>query len=243
LSPDLSAKPDDETQVEMLLADPEGTATGDDLPGSAKSVIGELVNQINALMRLRWGRVYSGLSVQSIESIDANGKRTTYVFPPSATMYITFDELIQLCKAQGLPEPKPPFGLRDAEGIDLVAVAKLSAGDPDVARALRLVDLALGVERQGILDWTAAYSSWEVVREDTTAQGQDPLKLGFWTDAERRAFTGTANSVHVLGERARHGKAYPKPKSEMKDEEAAWFVRGVVARWLTWRLKLASARL
>jgi hypothetical protein len=93
-----------------------------------------------------------------------------------------------------------------------------------VARALlHLVDRMLEGDEE--IDWVAAYSALEVIEQDLRSRGLDGQALGWWTKKERYDFKATANSVEVLGYRARHGKQSGLTEARMTSKEASFFVR------------------
>jgi hypothetical protein len=137
--------------------------------------------------------------------------------------------------AQGWPAPTPPTGLADVNALSLPAIVDLAERDAEAARVLRLVELALSGVHD--IDWVLAYAAIEVVKADAKARGADGKKLGWWTRREHSDFGATANSHLALGVRARHGaspRAVATPR--MSDVDACWFLRRVVARWVSWRL-------
>jgi hypothetical protein len=128
--------------------------------------------------------------------------------------------------------PALPEGVDVVEAVDLAGAVKLAAGNADVARALRLVDLML--EGDDEIDWVAGYSALEVVEEDLKARGLNGRALGWWTKSEYKDFAATANSVEALGEYARHGKRFGLAEARMTRVQASWFIRRVVAHWLAY---------
>jgi len=235
---EVEAIPDDATHVLVSLTNPEGEATGDDVGHAAKRAIDALVARLNGLGRLRWGRAFEGVAVASIQSTNVGGATTTYVFPAAINAHFSYEELIRFADAQGLPQPPAPRGLAHIRSLELSEVNRLAQEDPDVARALRLVDLAFAQPEH--LDWTMAYCALEVVEEDAKSRGLDGPSLGWWSKTERENFRATANSPNALGVRARHGKRSGVAEPRMNEMEAAWYVRRVVARWLAYRLKLET---
>lgn len=111
----------------------------------------------------------------------------------------------------------------------------LAENDPDVARALRLVELMLQGDDE--IDWAAGYSVLEIVEQHAFRNGASGRDLGWWTRNELDRFTQTANSLEAVGLRSRHpGRRHAAPKKPLPANEGSWFVRRVVARWLTWLL-------
>ncbi len=111
--------------------------------------------------------------------------------------------------------------LRPPSGAD--PLVNLADQNEKVADALRFY--ARG-------DWFNLYKAWEVVRD--AAGGETELIKKDWaTKAQRRRFTGTAQSRAVLGDEARHAieKVQP-PKNPMSLEEAQAFVRSAIEAWV-----------
>ena len=55
----------------------------------------------------------------------------------------------------------------------------------------------LRLEGADEIDWVAAYSALEVIARDLRARGLDGQAIGWWTGAELKRFTGTANSLEL----------------------------------------------
>jgi hypothetical protein len=111
--------------------------------------------------------------------------------------------------------PPPPSG-----ADSLVNLADQNA---KVAAALRFYARS---------DWFNLYKAWEVVRD---AAGGEPelIKKGWATKAQKRRFTGTAQSPAELGDEARHASEESQPpKNPMSLEEAQGFVRSVIEAWI-----------
>lgn len=84
----LSANSDDPRQLLLTLRDPEGQATGEDGSDLARAKIEGFINRLNALGRLRWGRVFEGVSIAGVKSFDENGQATQHVFLGTAVEHM-----------------------------------------------------------------------------------------------------------------------------------------------------------
>jgi len=200
-----------------------------------------VVRHFNGACRLRYGHAFDGVTIKSYEWMDASGYVGSAIFVEPGAYQMThdefsdFEEFSDYMVTLGQPRPAPPFGLDDIEALDLEAVADLADQDADVARVLRLVDLMLVGDED--IDWSAAYSALEAIDADTRSRGADP---DWYSKAQRKRFNQTANSIDAVGDRSRHGVPHQPPSKPMTFVEASWFVRGVTARWLTWRLSRPS---
>jgi hypothetical protein len=222
-----SGRPD----LRMELADPEGDATGEDAPHAAKAVIDAHIRRINGFGRLRWGRTFDGVSIAGLRTVATDGKVMQTVFVDPGHGDLSFEQFADMVERLGHPRPPAPAGLDVIRALDGEAVTELAAANPDVAHVLRLVDLMLVGNDE--IDWGAGYSALEVIDQDLTGRGLDGRDLGWWTRAERRRFNATANSVEVLGTRARHGKRSGPTEARMTSKDASWLVRRAAAHWVT----------
>jgi hypothetical protein len=236
--PDLSPVEDAPRELLLELDDPEGDATGGDVPHAAKAVIDASVRRINGFGRLRWGRTFEGVDVSKIVSIDPEGRTTHRAFAERGAGHMRFEDFANMVERLGEPRPEPPAGLDVINALEAEAVTTLAATNPEVARVLHLVDLMLAGDEE--IDWVAAYAALEVIEQDLANRQVDGQALGRWTGAERGRFTGTANSAALLGFRARHGRLGDPPKKSMTSKEASWFIRRVAALWVTRLLEEAS---
>jgi hypothetical protein len=226
----VTAHPEEPRQLVLELCDPEGAAVGDEIPHAAKSVIDAVVRNINGLGRLRWGRVYGGVTVSAIRSFGVDGTATQRVFAGSAVAHLLPEDFAELIEGMGHGRPEPPVGWDDIKALDLDRLLDVAEHHPDVARALHLVDLMLRGDDE--IDWVAAYSALEVIEQDLGARGLNGQDLGYWSARERARFRATANSPEVLGFRSRHGKSSGVTEARMSASEASWLVRRATARWL-----------
>lgn len=192
------------------------------------------IRHLNGAGKLRWGRAFEGVTVKSVRHFNCAGESAQVVFVGTAYDHLTPHEFGDMVETLGHPRPDLPFGCRDVEALDFVKVAALADTDPVVARVLRLVEVML-VGDEG-LDWSAAYSALEVIESDAGVEA-----TAWRSENERRRFKGTANSYEAAGDRSRHGKEYDAPKKAMSTSDGSWFVRGVAARWLGWRLDRLDA--
>lgn len=219
--------PDELTEIDYdrvaLTVEVEGDSDDEEALYVAGRTLRATVDRINGLLRLMGGMGFHGLMMDRVEVLQGDERRSFQHFDPGRGWMIFADDRLIA-----------PDSLEEIRLLNFSSVGELAAKDVEVARALRLFDLMVNRLE---FDWSAAYSAWEVVREDARVRGLNPVKLGWWTAEERTAFTGTANSVHLLGDRARHGKQYgPPPRRAMREDESFWFLRRVFARWLAHRL-------
>jgi hypothetical protein len=230
----LSANPDDPSQLLLTLHDPEGDAGGEDVPNAAKTKIDAFVNHLNGVGRLRWGRVFEGVSIAAIKSFDETGHATQRVFIGTAVDHMLPEDFADMVERLGYDRPPMPKGLEIVNALDFAASISLTETHPEAMRAVHLVDLMLQGDDE--IDWVAGYAALEVVEQDLRVRGVDGQALGWWTKQESRNFKATANSPDVLGYSARHGKYSGLAEAQMTTKDASWFVRRVVASWLTYLL-------
>ncbi len=106
---------------------------------------------------------------------------------------------------------------------EVAALVNLADQNEKVADALRFY--ARG-------DWVNLYKAWEVVR-DAAGGETELIRKGWATKAQRRRFTGTAQSCRELGDAARHAsEEYQPPKNPMSLDEARTFLRSVIEAWI-----------
>jgi hypothetical protein len=222
------------SELILEMNDPEGDATADEAPHAAKAVIDAAVRHINGFGKLRWGRGFEGVAVSAIKSVDAAGDTTQRVFVGPAVAHMLPEGFADMVERIGLPRPLMPAGLEVINALDCAAVTALAETNPDIGRVLHLVDLMLEGDEE--IDWVAGYSALEIIEQDLASRKLNGVALGWWTKAEHQNFTATANSVEVLGFRARHGKRFGLTEARMTTREASWFVRRVAAYWLTYLL-------
>ena len=234
--PGLSATADDPCQLILEFDYQEGDVADEDASHAAKAVINASVQRINGSGKLRWGRAFEGVTVSAVKSVDSGGRVTQYVFPGPAVEHMPPEAFADMVERLGFPRPPLPVGIEVINSLDLAAVNDLAEANPDVGRILHLA--ALMLEGDDEIDWVAGYSALEAIKHDLGGRQLDGEKLGWWTDAELRNFKATANSVEVLGPRARHGKPFGLSERRMTTKDASWFVRRVAASWLTYLLRL-----
>jgi hypothetical protein len=229
--PGLSADTTDPRRLLLELHDPEGDATGDDAPRMAKHAIDVALQHLNGFGRLRWGRVFEGVSVTSIKSFDLAGNATHRVFLEPLVEHMTPESLAEMVEGLGHPRPGLPASTDVVNALDGATVAELAEEHPDVGRVLHLIDLMLVGDDE--IDWVAAHSALEVIEHDLARRRVGGVTQGWWTKPERRQFRHTANSVEALGFRARHGVQRDNPPaSPMTAKEASWLIRRAAAHCL-----------
>jgi hypothetical protein len=233
--PELSPVQDASCELLLELDNPEGEATGDDAPHTAKAVIDASVRRINGFGKLRWGRNFEGVEVAKIMTIDSEGRKAQRVSLEPAYDHMLPEDYADMVERLGHPRPDLPVGLDVINALQGEAVTTLAATKPEIARVLHLIVLML--EGDDAIDWVAGYSALEVVEHDLHSRGLKGQTLGWWTSKERENFTATANSVEALGFRARHGRPSGLTGARMTSKQASWFVRRAAALWVTRLLK------
>jgi hypothetical protein len=233
--PGLSATPDDPCQLVLEFDDPEGDVADKEAPHAAKTVIDAFVQRINGSGKLRWGRAFRGVAFSAVKSVDSGGRVTQHVFAEPAVDHMLPEDYADMVARLGYPRPALPVGIEVVNSLDMAAVNQLAETNPDVGRVLHLVDLMLDGDDE--IDWVAGYSALEAIKHDLGTRQLDGKKLGWWTDAELRDFRATANSVEVLGPRARHGRPFGLSEPRMTTKDASFFVRRVAANWVTYLLR------
>ena len=228
--PGLSAG-DDPGQLLLELDGLGNDAPDEDAPHVAKAVVDAFVRHINGSGKLRWGRTFEGVAVAAVKSVDSDGRVTQLVWAGPAVGHMSPEDFGDLVERLGYERPALPVGIEVVNALDLAAVTLLAETNPDVARVLQLV--ALMLEGDDEIDWVAGYSALEAIKHDLDGRQLDGQQLGWWTDAELRNFKATANSVEVLGARARHGKPFGLSEARMTTKDASWLVRRVAAHWVT----------
>jgi hypothetical protein len=228
---DLAPHPTESRNMLLNVED----AFGDEAPDESRQAIREAldlrVQHINGVGKLRWGRGFQGVEITSIRSINSAGTETQVIFAGTAHDHMEPRAFADMVERLGNPRPPLPVGLEVIEALDPAAVDKLAAANPLVGRVLHLVELMLEGDEQ--IDWGAAYSALEAIEHDLHARGIDARALGWWTKREREDFKATANSAEALGVLARHGKPGGVEDPPMSYSDASWYVRRVVAYWLT----------
>lgn len=230
----LLGDPEHPGQLRVQLADPGSDADPGEEPHAAKAAIDALVDRLNAIAKLRWGRMFDGVAIGTVESVDASGRRTQYGFVGPAVDHMLPEDFAGLVEKLGHPRPALPEGWEEIKSLDLGAVQRLAGSTPAVGRALHLLGLSLARDD---LDWVTTYSAIEIVIEDLRGRGADGSALGLWSAKELKDFKATANSPGALGFRARHGKSSGVTSARMNDKDASWFLRRVIARWVVFLLE------
>jgi hypothetical protein len=118
-----------------------------------------------------------------------------------------------------IPQPAPPPP-RSAVLLQLATI------DEAVAKVLRLLSAP------DAMTWVGLYRISEVIEGDVG--GQHKLeKLGWGSADDLRRFKHSANSVHVGGDKSRHGKEpQVPPKNPMTLAEAEAYTKYIVQTWL-----------
>lgn len=236
---ELSAVEDASTEyhrdVRLQLDDPEGDAPDEDGLNVARAAIEAYVRRINGFGRLRWGRMFESVEIMKFQTVDSGGETTTILFLERGVEDLVPEDWVAMADERAIPRAKLPVGMEALSVLNGEAVTMLGATDHSVGLVLRLVDGMLSGDEQ--IDWGAAYSALEVIEQDLRERRLKGQDVGWWTAKEMENFKATANSVEVLGERARHGKPFGLTEARMTSANASWLVRRVAALWLTWRLE------
>lgn len=236
----LSADPDDPKQILLELHDPARDAPGKDGADAMKPEIDAFAERLNGVGRLRWGRIFEGVSVSAIKSVDANDQTLTHVFLEPAYDHILPEDYADMVERLGQPRPTLPNGVEMVNGLDVAAAIELASAHPGVIRAVHLIDLMLAGDEE--IDWAAGYAALEIVEHDLHDRGLDGHELGWWAKRKRGDFRATANSPEAIGYSARHGALRSAVKERrMTAKEAQWFVQGIVAAWITHLLSPGDA--
>lgn len=220
----------DEPRVAVLSFEDDSDVPTDETRSAIRVEIETALRHINGAGKLRWGRAFEGVSIKRVEYVDATGQRGQVVFVGTAYAHLTVEEFGDMVERLGHPRPEPPWGADAVAALDVARVTDLADRDPTVARVLRLVDLMHDGDDE--IDWSAGYSALETIETDAPKRERRE-----WYSGKRRTrFTQTANSIEAVGIKARHGHPFDAPKKPMSRKEASWFIRGVAAEWLAWRL-------
>jgi hypothetical protein len=171
---------------------------------------------MNSALRFSSGESYQPVDFDGFTSVNESGDRVHTHFS-SVTVQgrtrITAKPTVvdEYGTVKATPQP-PPSKVED-----------LADRDDRVADALRFFERG---------DWINLYKAWEVVSD--AAGGPYAVVSNGWADeAERRRFTGTAQSRDELGDEARHAsEKYRAPKNPMTLGEAQGFVRSVIRAWV-----------
>ncbi|HEX5988699.1 MAG TPA: hypothetical protein VFY75_00610 [Solirubrobacterales bacterium] len=208
---------------------PDG-ATPEEEPHIVQDEVEALVNRLNGVGRVRWSRVFEGVSIHSWHTVADDGEITERIFLDAATGHLPPKEFADLVESLGYERPPLPDGLDHIDGLDLDAALETTEMNPAAGRVVQLIDLMLKDEE---FNWSAAYAALETIEHELREQGVDGRKLGWWTRGERSDFRATANSPEALGVRARHGRPTGLSEARMSSHDANWFVRRVAALWLS----------
>jgi hypothetical protein len=220
---------DDAREVVVAFEDAHDEAT-DETCQTIRREIETALRHVNASAKLRWGRSFQGISLKGgVKYESAGGESGQVVFVGTAHAHLTPQEFGDLVESLGHSRPAVPFGYADVEALDIAQVTDLADSDSIVARVLRLVDLMLVGDDD--IDWSAAYGALEAIESDA-----GDARREWYSTAQRRRFTGTANSIEAVGDQSRHGKHHDAPPDPLSPSQASWFIRGIAARWLAWRL-------
>jgi hypothetical protein len=186
-------------------------------PDAVRERAFRLIELMNGATKLYTGGSYRPVEFDVVTRVDDDGKRHHHI-TLSATVEgrsLMTGKLIVGETGENIDVLRPPSG-----ADSLVNLADQNA---KVADALRFYARS---------DWFNLYKAWEVVR-DAAGGESELIKKGWATKAQRRRFTGTAQSRAELGDEARHASVeLQPPKNPMSLEEAQAFVRSVIEAWV-----------
>ena len=158
--------------------------------------------------------------------------RSGAVYKPNAAggqdVFVHIRETLQVRVELG----EPTITVTDSQGNAVpltpppprtLAIARLTATDPAIAKAMRLL------AADDAKSWVGMYRIHEVIEAEVG--GEHALKKRGWGDLKR--FKHSANSVKVAGDTARHGKELDSPPTHpMSLDEAHAYLRYVLEAWL-----------
>jgi hypothetical protein len=177
----------------------------------------DLMERINGAAKLLSGVSYRPVEFDVVIRVDDDGKRHHHM-----TLSSTIEMRSRVTGKLTVGETGETMDvLRPPSGVD--SLVNLADQNAKVADALRFYARS---------DWFNLYKAWEVVR-DAAGGETELIKKGWATKAQRRRFTGTAQSRAELGDEARHAREKVQPpKNPMSLEEAQAFVRSVIEAWV-----------
>lgn len=221
---------DGEPRRLLLTHNQPNGATPEEESHIVQNEVEAFVSRLNGVGRVRWGRIFEGVSIHSWHTVAADGKITETIFLDAATGHLPPKEFADLVESLGYERPPLPDGLDHIDGLDLDAALETTGTNPAAGRVVQLIDLMLKDEE---FNWSAAYAALETIEHELREQDVDGRMLGWWTRGERSDFRATANSPEALGIRARHGKPTGPSEARMSSHDANWLVRRVAALWLS----------
>jgi hypothetical protein len=213
MSANLNVKKDDDGHYYLRSSDFDQMSEPDAVSERAQ----DLIAHMNGAVRLLSGVSYRPVEFDVVTRVDDDGKRHHHM-----TLSATVEVRSRMTGTLIVGETGETMDvLRPPSGVD--SLVNLADQNEKVADALRFYARS---------DWINLYKAWEVVR-DAAGGETELIKKGWATKAQRRRFTGTAQSRAELGDEARHAseKVQP-PKNPMSLEEAQAFVRSVVEAWV-----------
>lgn len=178
----------------------------------------EIINLINGAVKLAIG-MQKPLTVDHVIKINDNGTRKSFISVSilgvgrvSVSMSVTAEEgtIEEIHQADPIP-----------------SWVEIGRNDANVAKVLRL----WGV---GPHDWVSLYRIYEIVESDVGGFSYI-VNMGWATKTGIKRFKHTANSPGAIGDKARHGKYIPPPKSPMTFSEAKSLIETILHNWI--RLK------
>ena len=177
----------------------------------------ELVTALSGSTRLELS-ARQGIGVGApVFWVRPDGKRDTTVLVSPA---VTYERAMPLIALNGATIHRPADPI--ARWLPLVS------HDPAVTKALRL-------RNADDLDWVDLSRLYEVIEHDV---GSLIHQLGWASKNECSIFTGTANSVAAVGDKARHGAdKHPPPSKTMSLAHARLLIDRILRAWLEWKAR------
>jgi hypothetical protein len=136
----LSPIDDNQGQLLLCLQAVDQSLEAEDATFPMHDLIDGLVDRLNGVARLRWGRTFEGVSVAAIRSFDEEGHETrTSQLSPLSTTWLPRD-FADKVEGLGHQRPQIPKGAETVMNLDLGEAMAVALSNPDAARAVHLVD-------------------------------------------------------------------------------------------------------
>jgi hypothetical protein len=129
------------------------------------------VDRVNGVGRLRWGRTFEGVAITTIKSFDESGRPMQHVFLEPAREHMLPEDFADMVERLGHKRPSMPKGIEIVNALDIPTSIMLATTQPEVMRAVHLVDLMLHGDDE--IDWIAGYAALEIVEHDLQVRKLD----------------------------------------------------------------------